>query len=778
MPRRRTRTKNAQEKHETEQAPQEPDVSESPIVSDDDGVDAAGRALSNQNGGFPSMADVEHLPDVSSSEDEAPPPRAFDDGGSDSDSSMEGALNPVGDIPMRWYEGYDHIGYTRDGEKLVAKNKPNALELAADPHAWRRVYDDKNDEELTLTHSELKAIARLRAGRNPHGVGEGMGETVWWSGPVRDAPLPSGTEPKRRFLPSRHEARLVVRYVRAMREGRMRRPSERRKHSDEASASMRYDLWEGHEPKTREEMSKSERARDIMRVPAPKVSLPTHDESYNPPAEYLPSKEERDEWENTDPDDRATNYLPQKMDALRHVPLYDNFIKERFERCLDLYLAVRIKKDAQRLTADDLLPKLPNPRDLRPFPTAKVLEFGPLPSRARSIDVHSAGQWLLSGSDDGVVRLWEVATGFMRAQWDLGKLVPKVDDRIQPIMNVAWRQADDSYVFAACVGKSLFIVAAAPALGVADIDGEALILGSKAIEKDNEEAAGVNKSKMEDGKDEEVADNEEVGKDDKNAVEMKDVEENDSLNDPKQISWHDRTVEAVSAGRDDCKCQAVEVTHARSLRSSTWHRKGDYIGTVGKDSSGGTVAMHRLTQRSSRTLFRKRSGGVQCIRFHPTRPFLLVATMHHVRIYNLAADSPVKVLKPGVRWISDMDVHSSGDHVLITSYDKRVCWFDLDLSVRPYKIIRNHDKAVRSARFHPRLPLFADAADDGSLHVFHATVYDDLAKNALIVPVRRLINAHSVVESLGVLALAWHPRLPWLFSAGADCRLSLFADTT
>eukprot|EP00171_Calliarthron_tuberculosum_P015386 IDg15386t1 len=152
--------------------------------------------------------------------------------------------------------------------------------------------------------------------------------------------------------------------------------------------------------------------------------------------------------------------------------------------------------------------------------------------------------------------------------------------------------------------------------------------------------------------------------------------------------------------------------------------------------------------------------------------------MHHVRIYNLAADSPVKVLKPGVRWISDMDVHSSGDHVLITSYDKRVCWFDLDLSVRPYKTLRNHDKAVRSARFHPRLPLFADASDDGSLHVFHATVYDDLAKNALIVPVRRLINAHSVVESLGVLVLAWHPKLPWLFSAGADRHITLFADTT
>lgn len=33
--------------------------------------------------------------------------------------------------------------------------------------------------------------------------------------------------------------------------------------------------------------------------------------------------------------------MPQGFDCLRHVPLYGDFIKERFERCLDLYLCPR-----------------------------------------------------------------------------------------------------------------------------------------------------------------------------------------------------------------------------------------------------------------------------------------------------------------------------------------------------------------------------------------------------------------------------------------------------
>ena len=59
-----------------------------------------------------------------------------------------------------------------------------------------------------------------------------------------------------------------------------------------------------------------------------------------------------------------------------------------------------------------------------------------------------------------------------------------------------------------------------------------------------------------------------------------------------------------------------------------------------------------------------------------------------VRVYDLVRQELVKKLLSGVKWISCLTVHPSGDHLLLGSYDKKLCWFDLDLSSKPYKILR------------------------------------------------------------------------------------------
>ena len=66
-----------------------------------------------------------------------------------------------------------------------------------------------------------------------------------------------------------------------------------------------------------------------MHIPAPKQPLPGHEESYNPPPEYLPTPSEVGrvmvymcveavhnvqvrEWEEEEPEERKRNFLPQK----------------------------------------------------------------------------------------------------------------------------------------------------------------------------------------------------------------------------------------------------------------------------------------------------------------------------------------------------------------------------------------------------------------------------------------------------------------------------------
>ncbi|KAJ1556054.1 Ribosome biogenesis protein 1, partial [Nowakowskiella sp. JEL0078] len=146
-------------------------------------------------------------------------------------------------------------------------------------------------------------------------------------------------------------------------------------------------------------------------LPAPKSTLPDHAHSYNPPAEFVMTPQEIKEWENMDSEDRDYNFIIKKYNNLRSVPGYDRFVQERFERCLDLYLCPRVKGKQLHTDPDKLLPKLPDPRDLQPFPQALAIIYKGHTSKVRCISVDPSGQWLASGSEDGSVKVWEVSTG-------------------------------------------------------------------------------------------------------------------------------------------------------------------------------------------------------------------------------------------------------------------------------------------------------------------------------------------------------------------------------
>jgi len=205
-----------------------------------------------------------------------------------------------------------------------------------------------------------------------------------------------------------------------------------------------------------------------------------------------------------------------------------------------------------------------------------------------------------------------------------------------------------------------------------------------------------------------------------------------------------------------------------AVKAVSWHRRGDYFSTVSPKGQSHAVAIHTLSKHLTQLPFRKLKGLPQTAQFHPSKPIFFVATQRTVRSYDLSQQVLVKILKPGARWISSIDVHPGGDNVIIGSYDRRLLWHDLDLSMRPYKTLRYHDKAIRAVKFHQGgFPLFADASDDGSVQIFHGKVVDDLLENATIVPLK-VLRGHTVKGALGVLDVDWHPKHPWCVSAGAD----------
>lgn len=101
---------------------------------------------------------------------------------------------------------------------------------------------------------------------------------------------------------------------------------------------------------------------------------------------------------------RKYTFLPTRHASLRAVPAFPRFLRDRFLRCLDLYLAPRAIKMRLTLRPEQLVPQLPAPRDLQPFPTAEVLQLRGHAGLVRSADFDPAGQYVVSGGDDGTLR--------------------------------------------------------------------------------------------------------------------------------------------------------------------------------------------------------------------------------------------------------------------------------------------------------------------------------------------------------------------------------------
>ncbi|KAK2966673.1 hypothetical protein RJ640_002371, partial [Escallonia rubra] len=654
----------------------------------------------------------------------------FAQGVEESDSSEDEVAprNTIGDVPFEWYKDEEHIGYNISGKKLKKKERQDKLDSflasADDPNGWRKVTDEPNDEVVQLTKQEVKMIRKVLKGKAPHKDFDPYSPYIDWFKMDAKHPLSSAPEPKRRFVLSKWENEKVVKLVRAIRKGLIKFDKPKEKPGV-------FDLWG-------DDSSSMEKAgHGLAYIPAPKPKLPGHEESYNPSLEYIPTQEEINSYQLLFEEDRP-KFIPKQFTSLRSVPAYENYVKESFERCLDLYMCPRARKKRINIDPESLKPKLPSRKDLKPYPTICYLEYRGHTGPVMSISTESSGQWIASGVDtiphiglgssDGTVRIWEVETGRCLRVWELG----------EPVHHVSWNPSSDIPILAVSAGLDVFLLNA----GIED-----------------EERKRIN--------------------------ELLHVETPTAPDETGKIS------SIVSWDQDDNR-EGIRLKHFKTVSSVEWHRKGDYFSTVmpsdilslcimwlaeePNDSNEcflRAILIHQLSKKSTQRIPFKLHGLPVSSAFHPTRSVFFVSTKKNVRVYDLLKQKLIKKLETGAREVSSIAIHPGGDNVIVGTRDGKMCWFDMDLSSQPYKILKCHSKDINSVAFHRSYPLFASCSDDSTAYIFHGMVYSDLNQNPLVVPLE-ILRGHASANGRGVMDCKFHPRQPWLFTAGADSVIKLF----
>ncbi|KAL3195337.1 hypothetical protein MRX96_015810 [Rhipicephalus microplus] len=602
-------------------------------------------------------------------------------------SDEEDVRNTVGNIPMEWYENYPHIGYDLDGKPILKPPRGNELDeflrKMDDPDYWRTVKDKSTGQNVVLSDEDVDLIQRLQQGRYPSGSYDPYEpfEDIF-SHETMIHPVTSHPPQKRSFVPSRIEKQMVSRMVHAIKMGWIK-PRVKRHDADRFSL-----LWDKDD---------EEKPNDRMQryIPAPKMKLPAIETLSNKILNLhnFNTIQEEEKWREQEPEERRINFIPRKYPSLRLVPAYDRFINERFERCLDLYLCPRQRKMRVNVDAEDLIPQLPKPKDLQPFPSVQSVVYEGHTDCVRSLSMEPVGQFFASGSDDGTVRIWEVLTGRCIKTFKFEHAVK----------GVAW-----------CPNQSICLVAVAVENTVHIINPG---VGDKLVVNNTDAVLS-------------------------------------SLPEEATPSEGDKFTAAT--------WEPVLPT-AKEFNSQGLRLMGGESGVV----------IHQLSHRRSQAPFSKLKGTVSRVLFHPVRPYFFVAMQRFVRVYNLLKQELSKKLISNCKWISSIAVHPKGDNVITGSFENRLTWFDMDLSVKPYKTLRHHKGAIRQVAFHRRYPLFASASDDCTVIISHGMVYSDLMQNPLIVPVK-ILRGHSTQKGMGVLDCSFHPHQPWVLTAGADGTLRLF----
>ncbi|OII71893.1 uncharacterized protein cubi_00701 [Cryptosporidium ubiquitum] len=687
-------------------------------------------------------------------------------------SDEDDEINRVGAVPLHWYDEFDHQGYTIDGERLKkilnkSDSELQALLNSTDPDGWRTIYDQKNQTSVRLTDEDLEIIRRISSQNyaNPdfdaesyHYENDSLEDKIF---PISNRPVP-----KRGFIPSKWEAKKITHLVKLI---RLKILHPIRKKEPEV-----YDIWEGAilDPIINETTSKGP-----PHIPAPRMELPVHEHSYNPPEEYLLDEDEISKLEKEG--ELESTFIPSKYDCLRKVPAYDKLISERFERCLDLYLCPRAMKMRMNVDPESILPPPIDTNDLKPYPTSIRIRYDfdqLIDSKNIQMSASPDGFWLAVGVGT-LLSVFEISTSRLAFKLDISKVTQKLNILNESSSNNEVQQEISTNsitslafhpkmpILACGVEEYLFIL-------VLKLPNICFINDSEASTDIEHEEGSDSEEPVNNSKNNEKDPKEEFKRSLELFANLQTFRESSKL---ELLSWNNIDFDSNSEFTKEIS-SIVVIKHQSAIRNLAWHNKGGYLAAVSPRaiSPSQRVVIHSINRCSSITAFKKLSGLVKSVQFHSSNPWLIVATQTCIRIVDLTSSktgnkklgnqNTNKALVKKLIGIEDpttISLDSTGKHIFVGQSNGRIAWFDLDLGNTPYKLLRYSESAIKQVQFHQGKSMVFSASKDGTINVFHCRMPTDLMSDPLFVPLKVIKGEFSLISSA-----IWHPMQPWIFSAG------------
>ncbi|CAH8449188.1 unnamed protein product [Heterobilharzia americana] len=658
---------------------------------------------------------------------------------------------------------------------------------------WRSVRDPLTGQLVVLSDRDLEIV---------HKTVKGEGVTVdskeelfkeweeWFTRDVMQMPLTAHPPQKRSFIPSLLDKRRVGRMVHAIKNGWLvpklpswalsdpNNPEELQRYaaymtsgnpdvldadydeeplsfsSFDISSYVFPDVWNDQD----NESSQLDTPTDSWRSKLPMLAsdyrpqrprpyqkaaeepLPGHIASYNPPPEFILSKDEEKKvmkaWRERVQDGHVSRVPPQ-------MPR---------KTCQRLDYGYTFEKQRVSTTPDAMLPPIPSLSQLRPYPSHMGLQYSGHSGRVTALSVSPCGQWLASISpSDGYLRVWETSTNYCfrvyRLTTPCAREKPKSKKEIiatsksshidlaldpeeagqpsddeeswspsSPSATVAWNPNPELHLLAAAIGTQLFIINPALVDRVrvshtetnllqwwsnmnANSDDITVLTDNGDLTSEEAEKNVPTKRFRSDG-------TMEVDGDDETEVDVK-SKAKWTIKIPPQNTGKVATCKTLERHR-------IIITVTDPIVSLDWHPKGDYLLTLSRpllsslirSRSAKRLLLHRLSKMSSQAPFSDTGRPVEWKQaaFHPTgKPHLFVASARAVHVYDLVEQK------------DSMALHPSGEHLVVGTYDSRFNWFDIELGSVPFKKLQLNHGSIRQLSVHLRRPLVSVALSDGTL---------------------------------------------------------------